>query len=168
MQNKYYSGYMPNDFIDGIGISVSLWVSGCPHHCPGCHNKNMWDFNSGGLIPKNIKEQIIQAIADNGILRNFSILGGEPLCDENVFFVNDIIQTVRNKYPSIKIFLWTGYTVNELKNNKNFDIINQIMKNIDFLIDGRYEENKRDVTLFLRGSSNQNIYNLKELSWEKI
>lgn len=168
MQNKYYSGYMPNDFIDGIGISVSLWVSGCPHHCPGCHNKNMWDFNSGGLIPKNIKEQIIQAIADNRILRNFSILGGEPLCDENIFFVNDIIQTVRNKYPSIKIFLWTGYTVNELKNNKNFDIINQIMKNIDFLIDGRYEENKRDVTLFLRGSSNQNIYNLKELSWEKI
>ena len=73
MQNKYYNGYMPNDFIDGIGISVSLWVSGCPHHCPGCHNKDMWDFNSGGLIPKNIKEQIIQAIADHGILRNFSV-----------------------------------------------------------------------------------------------
>lgn len=168
MQNKYYNGYMPNDFIDGIGISVSLWVSGCPHHCPGCHNKDMWNFNSGGLIPKNIKKQIIQAIADNGILRNFSVLGGEPLCDENISFVNDIIQTVRSKYPSIKIFLWTGYTVNELKNNKNFDIINQIMKNIDYLIDGRYEEEKRDVTLFLRGSFNQNIYNLKELSWEKI
>lgn len=162
MTTKYY-GFMPNDFINGENVSVSLWVSGCPHRCEGCHNAHMWDFNSGYDIPSNIKGRIIKAISANGITRNFSVLGGEPLCEENSSFVDEIVTAVRTAYPQIKIFIWSGYTLNELKALRLTDPhISHILSQCDTLIDGRYENDKRDITLKLRGSSNQNIIDLKE------
>ena len=152
---KYY-GYMPNDFINGENISVSLWTAGCPHRCKGCHNSEMWDYENGYEVPIDIKEQLIKAISANGLVRNFSILGGEPLSEENRDFILTIIQAIRTAYPSIKIFLWTGYTIEELKNMED-EKINSILENIDVLIDGKYDESLRNVTLELRGSSNQRI-----------
>ena len=152
---KYY-GYMPNDFINGENISVSLWTAGCPHRCKGCHNSEMWDYENGYEVPIDIKEQLIKAISANGLVRNFSILGGEPLSKENRDFILTIIQAIRTAYPSIKIFLWTGYTIEELKNMED-EKINSILENIDVLIDGKYDESLRNVTLELRGSSNQRI-----------
>ena len=119
-----YFGYMPNDFINGEGICVSLWTAGCPHKCPGCHNPEMWDKEAGRELPPNIRGKIIKAISENGIQRNFSVLGGEPLVDYNLAFVLDIIKAVRTAYPNIKIFLWTGYTIEEI-NNSNYMIIKQ-------------------------------------------
>lgn len=156
-----YAGYMPNDFINGEGVSVSLWTQGCPHHCKGCFNQCTWDFFGGAEVPPNLSQKIIEAISANGIQRNFSVLGGEPLCDENKEFVLSIIEDVRKAFPHIKIFVWTGYTYNELLERKD-ETINKILYNIDILIDGKYEEDKRDLTLKLRGSSNQNIINLGE------
>lgn len=152
---KYY-GYMPNDFINGENISVSLWTAGCPHRCKGCHNSEMWDYENGYEVPIDIKGQLIKAISANGLVRNFSILGGEPLSEENRDFILTIIQAIRTAYPSIKIFLWTGYTIEELKNMED-EKINSILENIDVLIDGKYDESLRNVTLELRGSSNQRI-----------
>ena len=152
---KYY-GYMPNDFINGENISVSLWTAGCPHRCKGCHNSEMWDYENGYKVPTDIKRQLIKAISANGLVRNFSILGGEPLSEENRDFILTIIQAIRTAYPSIKIFLWTGYTIEELKNMED-EKINSILENIDVLIDGKYDESLRNVTLELRGSSNQRI-----------
>ena len=152
---KYY-GYMPNDFINGENISVSLWTAGCPHRCKGCHNSEMWDYENGYEVPIDIKGQLIKAISANGLVRNFSILGGEPLSEENRDFILTIVQAIRTAYPSIKIFLWTGYTIEELKNMKD-EKINSILENIDVLIDGKYDESLRNVTLELRGSSNQRI-----------
>ena len=152
---KYY-GYMPNDFINGENISVSLWTAGCPHRCKGCHNSEMWDYENGYEVPIDIKEQLIKAISANGLVRNFSILGGEPLSEENRDFILTIVQAIRTAYPSIKIFLWTGYTIEELKNMED-EKINSILENIDVLIDGKYDESLRNVTLELRGSSNQRI-----------
>ena len=152
---KYY-GYMPNDFINGENISVSLWTAGCPHRCKGCHNSEMWDYENGYEVPIDIKEQLIKAISANGLVRNFSILGGEPLSEENRDFILTIIQAIRTAYPSIKIFLWKGYTIEELKNMED-EKINSILENIDVLIDGKYDESLRNVTLELRGSSNQRI-----------
>jgi anaerobic ribonucleoside-triphosphate reductase activating protein len=153
-----YAGLITNDFANGVGVCVSFWTQGCPHKCKGCQNPETWDFNGGLPLPTDIKGQIIKAISANGITRNFSILGGEPLCEQNLDIVDQIITAVRAAYPSIKIFIWTGYTLNELKNQNN-KIINHILSQIDTLIDGKYIESERDITLYLRGSKNQNVLN---------
>lgn len=149
---------MPNDFINGEGVSVSLWTAGCPHRCPGCHNSEMWDYNSGYEVPSDIRGQLIKAISANGITRNFSVLGGEPLSDQNIPFVYQILQGIRAAYPTIKIFVWTGDTIENLQMKRvNNEQLDTILKTIDVLIDGPYIESRRDVSLKLRGSTNQRI-----------
>ena len=108
-----YAGLITNDFANGQGVCVSFFVQGCPHHCPGCFNPETWDFNGGEEMPTDIRGQIIKAICANNIIRNFSVLGGEPLCEENLDEVDKIITSVRTAYPQIKIFVWTGYTLEE-------------------------------------------------------
>ena len=157
-----YAGLMENDFIDGEGVCVSLWTQGCPHHCSGCHNPETWDFNSGEEVPDDIRGKIVKAISANDITRNFSILGGEPLCEQNLDFVLNIITSVRTAYPNIKIYIWSGYTFKELVNKKD-ERINKILQQANYLIDGRYDESLRDTTLPLRGSSNQEIISLDEI-----
>lgn len=152
-----YFGYMPNDFVNGESISVSFWTAGCPHRCPGCHNSEMWDYESGYNIPEDIAVKINEAISANGFLRDFSILGGEPLAICNLHIVNEIITAVRKKYGnSIKVYLWTGYTIEELQEKRD-ERINNILSKIDVLIDGKYIESERDITLPLRGSRNQRV-----------
>lgn len=151
-----YAGLMTNDFANGTGVCVSFWTQGCPHHCKGCQNPETWDFEGGLELSTDIRGQIIKAICANGITRNFSVLGGEPLCSQNIEEVDQIITSVRAAFPQIKIFVWTGYTLEELQKEKNEHIIN-ILSKIDILIDGKYEEKQRDITLELRGSKNQRI-----------
>lgn len=153
---KKYAGLNTNDFANGQGVCVSYFAQGCPHHCQGCFNPETWDFNGGKDLPDDIRGQIIKAICANNITRNFSVLGGEPLCDENVEEVENIILGVRAAFPNIKIFVWTGYTLEQLiiKNNEH---INNILNHIDVLIDGPFIESQKDLTLELRGSKNQRI-----------
>lgn len=151
-----YAGLITNDFANGTGTCVSFWTQGCPHHCPSCQNPETWDFQGGKEVPTDIRGQIIKAICANGITRNFSVLGGEPLCDENLDEVDKIITGVRTAYPQIKIFVWTGYILEELKEKKN-DKINHILSQIDVLIDGPFIQAEKDITLELRGSRNQRI-----------
>lgn len=158
-----YAGLITNDFANGTGVCVSFWTQGCPHRCIGCQNPETWDFDGGQPLPIDIKGQIIKAISANGITRNFSVLGGEPLCEQNLDIVDQIITAVRTAYPHIKIFVWTGYTIKELKERKN-STIEHILSQIDTLIDGKYIESERDITLKFRGSKNQNILN-KEIDF---
>ena len=146
-----YAGLIENDIVDSDdGICVSLWMQGCPHHCKGCHNPETWDFNGGIEIDREkLLENVISSLTQNGIKRNFSILGGEPLAEENLEDTLYIINHIRNKFPKIKIYLWTGYTIENLKIKD--------LKKIDVIIDGLYDEKLRDVSLPLRGSSNQRI-----------
>ena len=150
MRTIRIAGVTPNDVINGEGVSVSVWLQGCPHRCKGCHNPETWDFEGGTLYNQDMLTfEILKLIEKNGIKRNLSILGGEPLCKENREFVQILTKIVRNVHPEIKIYCWTGYNVE--------DIDPQYLKNIDVLIDGLYDETKRDVTLKLRGSLNQRI-----------
>ena len=151
-----YAGLITNDFANGIGTCVSFWAQGCPHHCSGCQNPETWDFNGGHDLPIDIRSQIVKAICTNGITRNFSVLGGEPLCEENLEEIDQIITSVRTAYPHIKIFVWTGYTLEELQKEKNLHIIS-ILSQIEVLIDGPFIQEERDITLELRGSRNQRI-----------
>ena len=152
----YYSKIIKNDTVNCIdGITVSLFMSGCPHHCKGCFNSETWNpkFGNNVLIYNLIKE-LENDISAFGIERNFSILGGEPLADYNRFHTNCIIKYIRKKFPNIKIYLWSGYTFDEIQTMDMYDILN----NIDYLIEGRFVEKLKDTTLKLRGSSNQHIY----------
>jgi anaerobic ribonucleoside-triphosphate reductase activating protein len=153
-----YAGLIENDIVDSDdGICVSLWMQGCPHHCKGCHNPETWDFNGGIEIDREkLVENVISSLTQNGIKRNFSVLGGEPLAPENLGDAAYIISKVRESFPDIKIYLWTGYVIEEL-NKKNI-FIKQILKNIDVLIDGPFILEKKDLTLKLRGSTNQRIF----------
>lgn len=153
----HYAAIKKNDIVDGEGICVSFWTQGCPHHCFGCHNPETWDFTKGKTATiDEIVNEIIAAIGANGIHRNFSVLGGEPMAPQNCALTLSIVSLVRQTYPNIKIFLWSGYTLEELKSIKNI-YIDSILHNIDVLIDGRFEQDKRDLTLYLCGSSNQRI-----------
>ena len=149
-----YAAIETNDYINGEGICVSFWVQGCPHRCEDCHNPESWDFAGGQELPNDYRGNIIKAISENGITRNFSVLGGEPLCLENIDLTYEVIETVRTAYPNIKIFLWTGYCLEDIKENS---MIQKILNKIDVLIDGPFIKEKRNITLKLRGSTNQRI-----------
>lgn len=150
MKTIRITGVTPNDVVNGEGVSVSLWMQGCPHRCDGCHNPEAWDFEGGLLYNQDMLVfELLKLIEKNGIKRNLSILGGEPLCPQNRDFVEYLTHIVSNVHPDIKVFCWTGYNVEEIDP--------KYLKYIDVLIDGKFEKDKRDITLKLRGSSNQRI-----------
>ena len=145
-----------NDYVNGKGLCVSLFVAGCPHHCKGCFNPESWDSTAGQLFTGENIEEIIAAINENGIKRNFSLLGGEPLAPSNRPTINFILHRIRKQYPDIIIFLWTGYYYEDLL-KMNDCHINSILKMVDVLIDGPFIEEEKNLTLDLRGSKNQKI-----------
>lgn len=157
-----YAGIIENDFSAAPGVCVTFFTQGCPHHCKGCHNPETWDFEGGEKYTRFVTQRILNAINANGIQRDFCIMGGEPLCKENVVLVAPLIKIVKEHFPDIKIYVWTGYSYYILDELKEFDgDLEYILKNIDCLIDGKYEEDQRDVTLKMRGSTNQRILYLK-------
>lgn len=156
------AGIYWDDTAAAPGISLSVYFSGCHFHCPGCHNPETWDFNYGQDFSFEIIKEVIDKLNKNGIQRSLSILGGEPLCDENLIAVQALIDWCKQAYPDLVIYIWTGYTLEELKARK-LSIIDHILSQITCLIDGRFEVDKRDTTLPLRGSSNQRIIKLNDI-----
>lgn len=150
-----YAGIIKNDFSAAPGTSVTFFTQGCPHRCEGCHNPETWDFEGGEEVTHDTILEIIEAITANGLHRNLCIMGGEPLCPENQFLTNLIINSVKEKLPDTKIYLWTGYCLEDLDMSNNR--VKSILEQVDCLIDGPYDKTKRDVSLFMRGSSNQRI-----------
>lgn len=153
-----------NDVLNGTGVCVSLWAQGCPFHCKGCHNQSTWSFEKGNQIDDNILIENLKTYLDaNNVPRNFSILGGEPLSKVNLDSTLKVLKAIREYFKGTdrKIYLWTGYTIEELKLLGDKYI--ECLKYIDVLIEGRYKEELRDITLDLRGSSNQRIFNKEEL-----
>lgn len=145
-----------NDIVDGNGICVSLWAQGCPHHCPGCHNPETWNPEGGKFVRyEELAQELSKALLKNNIHRNFSILGGEPLAPYNIETINLLGYYVKLNHPTTKIYLWTGYTLEELKEKGNEYI--KCFDWADVIIEGRYIQELRDITLELRGSSNQRI-----------
>ena len=151
-----YAGLIKNDFSAAPGVSVSFYTQGCPHRCSGCHNPETWDFEGGKEFTANVLEEIIEALQANGIKRSFCILGGEPLCPENEFLTCMIVRHVKEKLPDTEIYVWTGYTYDQLRVNANPHLQN-ILQLIDYVIDGPYIEAERDITLPMRGSRNQRV-----------
>lgn len=151
------AGFYDESISNGLGWRAVLFVSGCPHHCPGCHNQEAQNFNYGSEFNKR---EILQKIKENSILNGITISGGEPLCKENISEVLDFIKSVKKENPNFNVWCYSGYTLEELL-NRNDDVTNECLDNIDVLVDGEFEIDKKDPTLKFRGSSNQRILDLK-------
>ena len=157
-----YSGVIYNDITAAPGLCVSFFTQGCPHHCYRCHNPQTWDFEGGKEFTYKVLEQIVGGLTADGIQRNLCIMGGEPLCSENQFLTELVVKTVREQLPEVKIYIWTGYTYAELLNRHDIHL-ESILNMADYLIDGPYIDDLRDVTLQMRGSTNQNIIELRHI-----
>ena len=154
-----YAEIKENDTIKCMeGNTVSLFMSGCRHHCKNCFNQETWNPNYGTEINiDKLCDKLNNLINAYCVYRDFSILGGEPLAEYNRKNTEYIIKEIKDKNPNILIYVWSGYTLEELK-SMNDSSIDYILSAIDFLIDGRYEDDKKDLKLKMRGSSNQNVY----------
>lgn len=156
-----YSGLIKNDITGAPGLCVSFFTQGCPHRCPGCHNPETWSFDGGKEFSTAVIDEIIEALTAQNIDRNFCIMGGEPLCEENAFLTCLVINEVKRKLPNVKIYIWTGYTYEELLTKTN-PRIKECLDLADVLIDGPYMASERDITLEMRGSRNQRIIDLQK------
>lgn len=152
-----YAGLNSCDVANGPGFRVSLFVSGCRNKCPGCFNAEAWDFKYGEPFTIATLLKLDNAL-ENPNISGLSILGGDPFEPENIEMVTAICEYVRAWHGNSKsIWVWTGYDFLE---DGLIDM--EIMKYIDVLIDGRFEEDKKDLTLKWRGSSNQRVIDVKK------
>lgn len=151
-----------NDIANGFGITMSIWTQGCPHHCKGCFNEETWNFTDGEEFTEDKLNYIIENINKHNIKRDLSILGGEPLCPENISGVIHLCKIFKNKYPEKKIYIWTGYIIEHFNEAQK-----EILKYVDVLVDGKFEEDKKNISLALRGSSNQRVIDIKETLQKK-
>ncbi len=154
-----YAGIIYNDFSAAPGVSLTFFTQGCPHRCPGCHNPETWDFDKGLDFTEETMQSIINGLYLNEVKRNFCLMGGEPLCAENLDLSLKIIKTIKETYDWVKIYIWTGYTYEILTRIKS-PKINEILSLSDVIIDGPYIEKLKDTSLNMRGSSNQRIIDL--------
>lgn len=156
-----YAGLIKNDVSAGEGVCVSFFVQGCGNRCPGCHNPETWDFNGGKEFTFEVLQEVLEAITANGIQRNFCLMGGEPLCDQNTFLSYLMVLNIRQTYPDIKIYIWSGRYYEELIKDAN-PFIKRTLDLADYLIDGPFILEERDITLPMCGSRNQKVIDLKE------
>ena len=156
-----YSGLILNDIAAAPGLCVTFFVQGCPHRCPGCHNPETWSFDGGKEFTPGTLSDIISGLTAQGIQRDLCIMGGEPLCDENAFLTYLVIAEVKEKVPGAKIYVWTGYTYEQIMKSAH-PKAKAVLELADFLIDGPYINTERDVTLDMRGSRNQRIIDLSK------
>ena len=160
-----YAGIGYDDIANGYGIRTTLYVSGCTHKCPDCFSKQTWDFNYGEEFTEEIRDKIIDSVKGK-YYDGITIMGGDPLEDENCDAVLDLILKFRERYGDTKdIWLYTGWVLEDLLKQKVDEVEEskhaQILMNIDILVDGPFVKELSDKTLLFRGSSNQNIYQIK-------
>lgn len=156
-----YAGIVKNDLSAAPGVCVTFYTQGCPHHCPGCHNPETWSYDGGKEFTLDVLKEIEEALVANGVHRDLCIMGGEPLCPENQFLTYLVISTIKEKFPSVKVYIWTGYNLDDLK--KTGIRIPQILELTEAVIDGPFILEQRDITLPMRGSRNQRIIYMKDI-----
>ncbi|MGN1372474.1 MAG: anaerobic ribonucleoside-triphosphate reductase activating protein [Candidatus Coproplasma sp.] len=151
------------DIANGPGVRVSLYVSGCRNCCKGCFNKETWDFAYGEPFTKEVEDSIIKAMEPDYI-SGFTLLGGDPFEPENSKVLAPFMKRLRQAYPEKSLWCFTGYDLDaELLAGKKGDMadVMDILHTLDVLVDGRFVEEKKDLNLRFRGSSNQRIILVK-------
>lgn len=156
-----YAGIIPNDFAAAPGVCTTFFVQGCPIKCPGCHNSETWDFKGGKEFNTEVLNKLEKDLLANGINRTLCIMGGEPLCQENLFLTTMIVTEMKHRLPDLKIWIWTGYEYKDILEEESNPKIKYILETVNGLVTGPFIQSLRDITLPMRGSSNQEIINLK-------
>lgn len=151
------------DIANGEGVRVSLFVSGCTHHCKNCFNEKTWDFSFGEPFTEETEEKILKMLSESYI-NGLSLLGGEPFEPSNQKVLYPFLQRVKKEFPNKNIWCYSGYTFEELTVNSraSTDITKDMLSLIDILVDGEFKEELKDITLKFRGSSNQNVIDVKK------
>lgn len=153
------------DTANGIGARISLFVSGCTHHCPGCFNEETWDFNFGDPFTREVEDDIIEHLRPSYI-DGLSLLGGEPMEAQNQRALLPFLERVKQEVPHATVWIYSGYTFEELLDETNSrchtEATRRILELADILVDGKFILAEKDVKLRFRGSRNQRILELKE------
>ena len=152
------------DIANGPGVRVSLFVSGCTHHCKGCFNAETWDFNFGEEVTDEHADQIIEYLKPSYI-KGFSLLGGEPFEPCNQRGLVGFLKRIKETYPEKTIWCYTGYLLDDellSESRARCEVTDEMLSYIDILVDGEFKQELKDLRLRFRGSSNQRIIDLKE------
>lgn len=152
------------DVANGEGVRVSVFVSGCNHHCQGCFNRCAWDFEYGNKFTENEIDKVIGYL-DHDYISGLSLLGGEPLEKQNQEGLLPLVKKVKEKFPNKNIWCYTGFDFEKDvagRMDKESPISHELLKYIDVIVDGKFDESKKDLKLRFRGSSNQKIINVQE------
>lgn len=158
--------------MNGTGLRVCLWCSGCDHHCKNCQNPITWDPNDGAKFDIKAKNEIFNELSKDYI-SGITLTGGDPLHQKNLESVLDLVNEIRLSYPEKTIWLYSGYTWEQImypvvtddfnpERDKFLKMRREIVKQCDVLVDGHYEEDKRDVTYHWAGSTNQRVIDVKK------
>lgn len=154
----HYCKIKTDDIANGPGVRVSLYVSGCPHRCKGCFNPETWDYNAGKPFTEKEIQKIINSLKSEYI-SGLSLLGGEPLAEQNRKEVALLVQKVKELFPDKTIWCWTGFLYEDLLSEKIKDKnLSYLLDNLNVLIDGPFIESQKDLSLRYCGSKNQKVY----------
>lgn len=148
------------DIANGPGVGLSLFVSGCTHHCKGCFNEEAWDFNFGERYTKETTQNIVEFYQSNPQVKTFSLLGGEPFdqgCDS--LYIIDLVRRLRQETNCENFWVWSGYTFDKILQSREKV---KMLLYFDVLVDGKFELDKKDPRLMYRGSSNQRVIDIQK------
>ena len=159
----YYAEIKYFDVANGPGIRVSLFVSGCPHACPGCFNEIAWNYEYGEEYTEEVEEKILKAVS-RAEIQGLSLLGGEPLFPANLHALLPLLRKIKERLPKKDIWCYSGYTYEELLSREGEEKkeVEELFSYIAVLVDGRFIEAEKDITLLFRGSRNQRLICIPE------
>ena len=153
-----YAAIKKYDIADGEGVRVSLFVSGCTHHCKGCFQPETWSFDYGNPFDETVEDEIMKALEPDYIA-GLTLLGGEPMESENAKRLYPFVKRVRETYPSKNVWCYSGYLFEELVEREE---CRGLLELIDVLVDGEFVEEQKNIALQFRGSENQRIIDVRK------
>ncbi|MBO5246112.1 MAG: anaerobic ribonucleoside-triphosphate reductase activating protein [Eubacterium sp.] len=160
----YYGALKKTDIANGPGVRVSLFVSGCTHHCKDCFNPETWNFKYGEEYTDKVTEEVLEAL-EPSYIKGLTILGGEPFEPDNQRGLLELYRQVKETYPQKSIWVYSGYTLEKdllSESRARIEITDEILSMIDVLVDGEFVLEQKNITLKFRGSENQRIIRLQE------
>lgn len=161
---NYFHNITKCDMNNGDGLRVVLWLSGCSHHCDECQNPQTWNPTNGVPFDEEARAELFEAI-NQDYIQGLTFSGGDPMYVGNRDLVLSLCEELKTKHPQKDIWLWTGYTYEEILKDEK---MSEILSYVDVLVDGRYDKSLRDVSIPWRGSTNQRVINVKKSTVHNI
>ena len=159
----YYGNIKNCDIADGLGVRVTLFVSGCTHHCRDCFQPETWDFQYGEPYTRETEDKLIKMLAPDYI-DGLTLLGGEPMEPDNQRALISLLRRVRAECPNKNIWCYTGYTLERdllAESRARCEVTDELLSLIDVLVDGEFIAGQKNISLAFRGSENQRIIDMK-------